>query len=156
MLEGRFVDTSLLCDLLAVPGKTQRHVEVQQELREVVRAGVQLVLPIATIIETGNHIAQAADGGLRRACAQRFVTVLRATADGSMPWVLHAVAWDASMLGLLCDGVKDTGTFVDLAGAGILGTGDLSILAECELYRSRTAGVEVSLWTHDERLGAYE
>lgn len=156
MRQVRFVDTSVLCDIIAVPGKTQRHNTVVAELRELVKAGVPLVLPIATIIETGNHIAQAADGDARRACAERFVTLLRATANGQMPWVLHAVAWDESMLTLLCDGTAHTGAFVDLAAAGLLGTGDLSILAERELYRRRTAGVEVTLWTHDEKLSAYE
>jgi hypothetical protein len=35
-----------------------------------------------------------------------------------------------------------------------LGLGDLCILAERELYRSRVSGVEVGIWTLDEQLGA--
>jgi len=116
---------------------------------------VQLVLPIATIIETGNHIAQASDGHRRRACAKAFVELLRLTAEGRVPWVLHSVAWDARMLNLLCDGPGAVGEFVEMAGSGLLGAGDVAILAECELYASRTAGVDVRIWTHDERLAAY-
>lgn len=155
MRQVRFVDTSILCDLIAIPGKAQQHSVVREELEGLIRAHVQLVLPIATIIETGNHIAQVQEGTARRRCAERFVALLRATSRGDLPWVLHSVAWDARMLELLCEGTHQTGPFVELAGSGVLGTGDLSILAECELYRSRTAGVEVTVWTHDQKLRAY-
>lgn len=151
MPQVRFVDTSVLCDLLKVPGKCQRHEQVRAELQSLHEANVQLVLPIASIIETGNHI----DGHGRRKSAAAFVALLRLTANGTAPWVLHSVAWDNRMLDLLCDGPRGIGDFVTLAGQGILGAGDVAILAECELYASRTSGVTVSVWTHDDRLGAY-
>ncbi len=155
MAQVLFVDTSILCDLLKVPGKCQRHDEVRDELQSLEDSGIQLVLPIASVIETGNHIAQAKDGHGRHASAEAFVRLLRLTARGDAPWVLHSVAWDARMLDLLCHGPGQIGTFVEMAGAGILGAGDIAILAECELYSSRTAGVQVSVWTHDERLASY-
>jgi hypothetical protein len=152
----RFVDTSILLELLRVPGKAQQPEQVRAELDELLEARVQLVLPVATVIETGNHIAQLADGAARRRCAEAFVALLRATIEGrGVPWVPHAVAWDGRMLGKLCDGARMTGSFVDLATAGDLGTGDLAILAECELFEERTSGVEVKVWTHDQRLKAY-
>jgi len=150
-----FIDTSVPCEILAVPGKPQRRDEVVRELERHRTDGVQLVLPIATLIETGNHIAQAANGAARRACAERFCNVLRATAEGQSPWVLHSVSWDERIIRLLCDGLPTTGGFVDLAAAGTLGTGDLSILAESELFAARTAHLDVGVWTHDERLRAY-
>lgn len=157
MADVLFVDTSVLCDLLKVPGKCQRHEQVRSELQSLRESGVQLVLPIASVIETGNHIAQAGDGhgDGRRASAKAFVQLLRLTAQGEAPWVLHSVAWDRRMLDLLCDGPGQIGAFVEMAGRGILGAGDVAILAECELYSSRTAGVQVSVWTHDQRLAAY-
>jgi hypothetical protein len=155
MREVRFVDTSVLCDLLDVPGKNQQRDTVQAELRELVAANVQLVLPVAAVIETGNHIVHVAEGSARRACAERFVRLLRATAEGVLPWVLHAVAWDDAMLHALCDGTAATGSFLELAAAGMLGTGDLSILVERDLYASRTSGTTVTVWTHDQRLAAY-
>lgn len=153
--EVRFVDTSILCDLLEVPGKSQQAGVVREELERLVKRGVQLVLPIATIIETGNHIEQSSQGHARRRAAERFVALLRATAGGRVPWVLHSVAWDGRMLDLICDGTPATAPFEDLAGNGQLGAGDVSILAECELYRSRVADVTVGVWTHDARLAAY-
>lgn len=155
MREVRFVDTSVLCDLLDVPGKNQQRDVVREELKELVAAGGQLVLPIAAIIETGNHIVNVGDGGARRACAERFVALLRATAEGRLPWVMHAVAWDDAMLHRLCEGTTATGPFLELAAAGLLGTGDLSILVERDLYAARTAGIAVTVWTHDQRLAAF-
>ncbi len=155
MADVCFVDTSILCDLLKVPGKCQRHEEVRGELQSRIESGVQLVLPIASIIETGNHIAQAHDGRGRRVSATAFVQLLRLTAAGGAPWVLHSVAWDSRMLDLLCDGPGQIGGFVEMAGSGLLGAGDVAILAECELYAMRTAGVQISIWTHDARLAAY-
>lgn len=149
------MDTSVLCDLLDVPGKNQHRQEVHDELRELVAAGIQLVLPIAAVIETGNHIVQIGEGSARRACAERFVKLLRATAGGDLPWVLHAVAWNDVMLNTLCDGTPRTGPFIELAAAGMLGTGDLSILVESEMYGRRTAGIKVDVWTYDQRLAAY-
>lgn len=164
MARVRFVDTSVLVELLEVPGKCQKRDETRAELEQLLDNGHTLVLPITTVIETGNHIAQIAvgHGAARRDCAERYVRLLRAIAAEKLRgWVLHAVAWDERMLTKLCDGVslpgakEATGSFVELAGAGMLGAGDLAILAECELYADRTAGVEVAVWTYDERLGAY-
>lgn len=155
MAEVHFVDTSVLLELLAVPGKSQQPERIRERLGDLIAEGAQLVLPIAAVIETGNHITQLRDGTSRRSCAERFVALLRLTAAERLPWVLHTVAWDERMLAKLCDGTAMTGPFVDLAGAGVIGTGDLAILAECESYAERTAHVEVKVWTLDERLAAY-
>lgn len=154
MPEVVFLDTSILCDLLKVPGKCQQHEEVRDELHALIENGAQLVLPIAAIIETGNHIAQADSAG-RRDSAKAFADLLRLTAADEAPWTLHSVAWDGRMLHLLRDGPDQVGDFVELAGNGVMGAGDMAILAECSLYTSRTAGVKVRIWTHDEMLAAY-
>jgi len=155
VVEVRFVDTSVLCNLLAIPGKCQREEEVRAELDQLVSAGVQLILPIATIIETGNHIVQVGDGHARRRCAASFIELLRATAEGALPWVVHAVAWDERMILLLCEGSRNTGSFVEVAAAGVLGAGDVAILAERDMFARRTAALHVGVWTHDARLAAY-
>lgn len=155
MPEVHFVDTSILLELLAVPGKCQQPAVVKKRHDELIGDGAQFVLPVATVIETGNHIVHLPDGAHRRDCAQRFVGLLRLVASDRLPWALHSVAWDERMLVKLCDGTANTGPFVELAAAGILGTGDLAILAECESYSERTAHVKVRVWTLDEKLDAY-
>lgn len=57
-----FVDTSILCNPLEVPGKCQDRKRVIDELkRKRDRRDTDLLLPVTAIIETGNHIAQVSD-----------------------------------------------------------------------------------------------
>jgi len=153
MATATFVDTSVLCEFLAVPGKSQRPDEIRQELRERVAARESLLLPVATIIETGNHIAQLG-GGPARTCAMRLAHLLRMTAAGEAPWELHGITWNGELLNGMCDGVRGALPLEDMAMQGV-GTGDVSILAEAEAYRRRVAHVDVRIWTLDAGLAAY-
>ncbi|MEV0623263.1 hypothetical protein AB0I81_58805 [Nonomuraea sp. NPDC050404] len=148
-----FVDTTILCNLLDVPGKNQNRAAVARDLTEHKR-GCQLILPVTTVIETGNHIAQLPDGRLRRLYAEKLSQLLEMVIDGRAPWVLHTVEWGAGFLRSLIDGA---GTGVPLSDHVMskLGLGDLCILAERELYRSRVTGVEVAIWTLDDQLRSH-
>ncbi|MFM5322136.1 hypothetical protein ACET9O_21380 [Aeromonas caviae] len=66
------IDTSVFLNLLDVPNRNGEREQVYQAFSEYVELGATFILPMATIIETGNHIAQNGDGGTRRATAQRF------------------------------------------------------------------------------------
>lgn len=69
-----FIDTSLFLNIVNVPGRNQQREEVMRELKELLKDSKAnaLILPFATIIETGNHIAHCSDGNERRKAAQRF------------------------------------------------------------------------------------
>ena len=54
-----FVDTSVLCELIEVPGMHSRAAETREELRRREAAGERFVIPATAIIETGNHIEHA-------------------------------------------------------------------------------------------------
>ena len=81
------IDTSVLCCLLEVPGKetcgsgAERWDRSRVEKLLAEERGSTLVLPLATIIETGNHIAQAP--GDRFTLATRFGRYLAFAADGA-------------------------------------------------------------------------
>jgi len=51
-----FIDTSVLVEVLKVPGKSQHSAEVTAEMRRRVEASQSMILPTAAIIETGNHM----------------------------------------------------------------------------------------------------
>lgn len=86
------LDTSVLCCWLQVPGKKNAgpaddlwdHARIERLLAEERRNGSTFVLPIATLIETGNHIAQAP--ARRFECATALAAHLRDAADASTPW----------------------------------------------------------------------
>ncbi|MBO0612093.1 MAG: hypothetical protein RL122_1764 [Pseudomonadota bacterium] len=52
------IDTSVFTNLLKVPGRNQNEAEVLRAYQEYAELGCKFILPIATIVETGNHIAQ--------------------------------------------------------------------------------------------------
>jgi len=149
-----FLDTSVLLEVLRVPGKSQQPDAVADELRSRVAAGESLLLPTAAIVETGNHIAQLSDGTARRSRADALCTFLRATVAGDAPWALNAAIWDAELLAAVCDGARGCPPLTDMASQGI-GLGDVSILAEAEAFERRVAHVAIEIWTLDAGLAAY-
>ncbi|WP_245967025.1 PIN domain-containing protein [Sphaerisporangium album] len=148
-----FVDTSVLCNLLNVPGKNQDRDAVRRELQQK-RAASDLILPVTTVIETGNHIAQLNNGYERRDRATQLHKLLELVIDGKAPWVLHTVEWGEGFLRRLLAGAGTGVPLTDHAMSG-LGLGDLCILAERDLYRQRVANVDVLIWTLDNQLSAY-
>ncbi|MBE7211496.1 MAG: hypothetical protein INR65_10805 [Gluconacetobacter diazotrophicus] len=148
------IDTSVLCCLLAVPGKETCGSASERWDQARVRAllheeqGSTLVLPIATIIETGNHIAQAASD--RFEIASEFAKLLTATADGTTPWAAfteQAALWGSEQMRTLA------ATWPALA-AGRLSIGDATIKDVAEFYAK--ANYEMEIVTGDAGLKAYQ
>ncbi|WP_425245734.1 hypothetical protein [Streptomyces sp. NEAU-NA10] len=149
-----FLDTSVFVEILDVPHMNAHRAAVLAEMDARLKAKVRFVLPTATVVETGNHVFQIKDGDARRKRAVAFMNLLRKTADGEAPWVLHERTWDGTFLTSLCDGGS---TGMDLAEHAVcqqLGTGDLSIVAERDLYASR-AQAEVRIWTLEETMESW-
>lgn len=113
-----------------------------------------MILPTATIIETGNHIAQLGNGDQRRRFAASFTRLLEGTVAGATPWVLNGARWDVSLLTAICRGARGSPPLPEMASQGI-GAGDISILAEADAYAARVTHVDVRIWTLDRHLSAY-
>lgn len=150
-----FVDTSVLCNLLEIPGKCQDVEQVRADLvRKMAARDCDLLLPVTAVIETGNHIAQLSDGRARRTYAEKFAALLRLVVAGKAPWSLNKVEWDAAHLDALVTGGSTGSSLVEHAVAG-LGCGDLNILIERDRYLARTSGVTATVWTLDVLLAAH-
>lgn len=81
MREVVFIDTSILVNLLDIQGRNADRREVVAEFLAGQAKQTTFVLPVTTIIETGNHIAHVhGPGDARRACAARLVAALAAYA----------------------------------------------------------------------------
>ena len=61
----RFIDTSIMCNLLEIPNMCADKERIKKEWKEVLERKETLIMPLATIIETGNHIAHISDGRAR-------------------------------------------------------------------------------------------
>lgn len=86
MSKVHFVDTSVLTELLNVPGLNKRHEEINAEYLRLDRAGDIFVLPVAVLVETGNHIAHVSDGNMRRQIAGMLASLVKGAMEGSSSW----------------------------------------------------------------------
>jgi hypothetical protein len=147
-----FIDTSVLCELLQVPGRCAQHEQIRTEFVLRSDQGERFVVPITAVIETGNHIAQA--GGNRRDAAKRFVAFLGAAGSAEAPFTVHRMSWDDQFLNELCDGNATGQAFIDLANGG-MGAGDVAILVERDRFKRDSVYTDVRVWTLDLALGAH-
>lgn len=148
MMSIVLMDTSVFCNVLDVPGFNQDKVAVIADLEANIRHGDTLLLPMAAVLETGNHIAQVVDGRLRRQTAERFCEKVSEAIDGSAPWTPTRF-WEPEQLRTWL------GEFPDRAMTGV-GMGDLSIIKEweamCQLHRGR----RVRIWSLDGDLQGFD
>ncbi|MDM3845974.1 MAG: hypothetical protein PT116_13230 [Aphanizomenon gracile PMC638.10] len=149
------IDTSIFLEILNVPNYNQHRALVLEDFRTYAQSGCTFLLPMATILETGNHIAQNGDGTMRRTTALRFVKEVKEAFTGVAPWRTTTFPNTAEIM-LWID------QFPDLAGKNKApdkqeGTsfGDLSIIEEfnksCKLFPMS----EVFIWSLDRDLQSY-
>lgn len=147
------IDTSILCCLLSIPGKERAGEEwdkdrVEQTMKAEENTGSHFVLPIASLIETGNHIAQTS--GNRFDLAKSLTSILTKAIDGATPWVLfteQAPLWEKENLARLAE------EWPNLA-AMKLTIGDATIKKVADFYAK--AGYKVEILTGDEGLKAHQ
>lgn len=121
---------------------------VETLIEEETESRSTFVLPLATIVETGNHIAQAPDR--RYDTATELMTLLKRTLDEEEPWAAfshQADLWGQRNLESLVT------SWPTLAASG-LSLGDATIKNVAEFYAS--TGFEVMIATGDQGLKAYE
>ena len=141
------VDTSVLLNVLDVPGRNQNRVDVLAQLAQHIEQGDHMRLPMASILEAGNHIAHIGDGGMRRAAAETFVTQIRLALIGDAPWKPTSFPTSELVLEWLS-------AFPDHAMRGV-GFGDLSIIKEWESISRQFHMSSVSIWSLDGDLQGY-
>lgn len=153
MREVYLIDTSVFCRILRVPNmcSDQEHKEALMELARLTnRVGITttLLLPVAAIYETGNHIAQNGDGNVKRKTALRFAKQVQAALDGRAPWTPTPLPDLRDMAAWLDE-------FPNLVVTGT-GLGDLSIIKLFEQQCELNPLARVRIWSTDEHLSAYD
>lgn len=142
------IDASVFVEVLNVPVKARHHLAIMAELAQRVQAGDLLFLPMATILETGNHIGQNGDGRERRACAERFVDMVSKALDGQSPLLPVNFLESHELRAWLSE-------FPDYAGRGI-GLGDLSIVHDWQRMCHQNRRRRVYIWSLDKHLASYD
>ena len=150
------LDTSVLCVWLQISGKDTMgkandiwdYKRVNHKIEEEIAKRTVLVLPLASIIETGNHISQSP--GDRFTLAETFADLIRKTANNETPWAAFTVQsnlWSAEKLNALADNWP-------ILAASKLSLGDATIKDVAEYYAEQGSTVEI--FTGDQGLKAYE
>jgi hypothetical protein len=142
------VDTSIFCNVLNIPHMNGEKEKVMKELEGFLENGTTLLLPMAAVYETGNHIAHLSDGKKRRSFAKVFVEQVRKAMTGEAPWQVMQVPT-----------IEEVGewlsSFPDSAMRGA-GMGDLSIVKEWEKFKSKVPDHRVFIWSLDSDLQGYD
>ncbi len=145
------IDTSVLCELLQVPGKSEptRKAEMWEEVDVRASVGERLVLPVTAVVETGNHIVQS--GGDRHTVAERLAAFLRLALQADSPFFVPELAFGRDFVASVADGASTGQTLAQLATHKV-GTGDIAILVQRDQLRGGGDFSAVDVWTLDRGL----
>jgi predicted nucleic acid-binding protein len=149
------IDTNIFLNILNVHNRNQNRDSVLQDFKTYTEAGCIFILPMATILETGNHIAHNGDGTIRRKAAIRFVEQVKAAFTGQAPWSPSQFP-DTKEILLWIDRFPDLAS-QNKATDSQKGTsfGDLSIIEEFYKSCKRYSMSEVFIWSLDSDLKGY-
>lgn len=150
------IDTCILCVYLGVPDMDDcgpdndkwDYERVATKIEKEINNNSTLVLPMATLIETGNHIAQA--NGERYEVANELAEIIIKVANEEEPWAAFTFQhklWNEENL------IKLAKTWPGLVAQGI-SIGDATIKDVAEYYVE--SGYNVEILTGDLGLKAYE
>ena len=142
------VDTSVFCNILNIPRKNSDRAVIMQRLKHFLNQETNLLLPMAAIYETGNHIAQIQDGGNRRRFAELFSQQVRKAIQGEAPWQVMQLP-DVEEVGEWLNDFPNSA----MRGAGI---GDLSMIKEWERMIRKAPSYKIFIWSIDSDLQGYE
>lgn len=149
-------DTSVMCVWLRVPGKETcgqgetalTYNVINDKIENEKKEGTIFVLPIASIIETGNHIAHT--DGDKFKLGEDFASLMSEAADSKSPWAAfteQSVLWSPDKLKALAERWKES----VICGQSL---GDASIVEVADYYAQM--GCQVEIYTGDKGLKAYE
>lgn len=150
------IDTSIFLNILDVPRQNNDKERVIRDFEEyILSEKVSFFLPMATVLETGNHIAQNGDGNIRRQKAQSFCDYVRDAVNRKAPYRIIDFPEREVILDWLAE-------FPDSAGRNKTpdrheGTsfGDLSIIKQYEQVVSQLPMREIWIWSLDSDLKNY-
>ena len=141
------VDTSIFVHMIGIP-KIGDFEQVRAELQEKIAQQHQLFLPMATVFETGNHIAQNGDGRERRTAAERFTQQVRQALDSRSPFTP-----------MNFPSPEDVSTWLDgfpEYAMQEIGLGDVSIIQAYKAMARQFPQRHVYIWSKDQHLASYE
>lgn len=148
-------DTSMLVVWLDVPGMNRcdsddiGHKEVVEKITLERKNGTHFILPLAVLIETGNHISQikSNDAGQRKIATQ-FIKLINDAINGQSPWIVFSNQIQLFENNKLMEMLDEWFNHIHT-----LSIGDVSVKRVADLYQNDLT--EVVIYTCDHKLRAY-
>lgn len=150
-----FLDTGVLDELLQIPAfsNEEQNRKIKQEFHERISRGEKLIIPFASMIEIGNHIAQIKNNDSdRRRCASEFAEFLDKSRNNKAPWILCIDGLTEEQIGFISEKFGDIGADMQI------GTGDISIVYQYKMFRERVSGTAegVEIWSLDHHISSLQ
>lgn len=140
------IDTSVFMNILDVENFNQDKEAVLSQFEERINAGDSFLLPFATIVETGNHIAQL-NGNIKFTTAQKFIQQVRLAIENQTPYKALKFPDKQELLEWIND-------FPTHASQGI-GFADSTIIEDWKRQTILNQGWGVKIWSLDGHLSAF-
>jgi len=140
------LDTSILCELLQIPRKSQPTAGFTEEFKEKVEDRHEFLLPLAVIFETGNHIGHSK--GDRHRLAGKLRDLVQQSLAGKAPFTITPLPQREELHALL-DG------FPTWARGGS-GLADFSIQQTWNDLHRQMPNRRVYIWSRDQHLEGYD
>ena len=152
MKETRFIDTSILLEILEVPDKCGNPDKFKKEFAEfAMQPHASVIIPISVLIETGNHINQIkSNPQVKQTVIKKFLDILDLFIKSDNPWFFYGYDFTADDIERVIEMYK-TYRYI---GPGV---GDIFILDAYTEYVSnlRNGGNQnhkIEIWTLDQHL----
>ena len=153
MKSVKLIDTSILCELLEIPTKSSPAVakKIKATFARWAKNDVRFILPLAAVIETGNHIAQNGDGTVRRERGIALANFVRQSLQDASPF-LKPPFWNK-------DDLESWMSKFPESAMREVGLGDVSILHDLEVAKARLklpSAVPIDIWNRDSHFSNRE
>lgn len=148
------LDTSVLLELLGTPHESDHQEKAEEEYELLISEGVELRIPMATVLETGSHVGKIDNGYNRRECAKKFDKFMRAALGAQAPWKFTPLEWDDQLVLDMLNGYYPDVTMEVALSTRVLEMGDMAIIQEFRRLRANLDSrvVDVDVWTYDSGL----
>jgi hypothetical protein len=157
MSEIVLLDTSVYLNVLDVPSFNQDREAVLTNFKLRIEVQDSFLLPMATILETGNHIADLRDGGARYKYAMKLVKDVTSAVNGDLPYRPTYFPEKEEFLLWLTKfpdyAKKNKAECQTREGVSLT---DLAIIKEWERTRARHSMSRVLIWSLDRDLMGYD
>lgn len=151
------LDTSVYLNVLDVPNYNQDRNDILDEFEIRFKDNNLFFLPMATIWETGNHIADLASGAIRYQYGKKLVEDVTKAIRGDVPYrPTHFPTREEFLVWLSEFPVHVQRNKSDKKIREGVSLSDLSIIKEWEATRDRHNMSRVLIWSLDSDLAGYD